>query len=147
MLLRGSDPGASISCYLVDRIEGHTNIEVLTRAQVSGVEAWCVNEIARAALGGDRAGDNGLSISRDFDVLRAHHIQRSIEHVDSGMIIVSPTIGNVVGHIGIVGKPLADELSNFIIYSNSSATATFQQNFTLKSWKYKEEGWQLTFLR
>ena len=38
MLLRGSDPGASISRYLVDRIEGHTNIEVLTRAQVSGLE-------------------------------------------------------------------------------------------------------------
>ena len=82
-----------------------------------------------------RAGDNGLSISEVFDVLRSHHIQRSIERVDSGMIIVSPTIGNVVGHIGIVGKRLADEPSNFIIYSNSSSTATFQQNFTLKSWK------------
>jgi thioredoxin reductase (NADPH) len=38
MLLRGSDLGASMSRYLVDRIEGHTNIEVLTRAQVSGHE-------------------------------------------------------------------------------------------------------------
>jgi len=38
MLLRGSDLGASMSHYLVDRIEGHTNIEVLTRAQVSGLE-------------------------------------------------------------------------------------------------------------
>jgi thioredoxin reductase (NADPH) len=38
MLLRGSDPGASMSRYLVDRIEGHTNIEVLRRAQVSGLE-------------------------------------------------------------------------------------------------------------
>jgi thioredoxin reductase (NADPH) len=36
MLLRGSDLGASMSRYLVDRIEGHTNIEVLRRAQVSG---------------------------------------------------------------------------------------------------------------
>src|SRR5271169_5389859 len=38
MLLRGSDLGASMSRYLVDRIEGHTNIEVLRRAQVSGLE-------------------------------------------------------------------------------------------------------------
>jgi thioredoxin reductase (NADPH) len=38
MLLRGSDLGASMSRYLVDRIGGHTNIEVLTRAQVSGLE-------------------------------------------------------------------------------------------------------------
>jgi thioredoxin reductase (NADPH) len=38
MLLRGSDLSASMSRYLVDRIEGHTNIEVLRRAQVSGLE-------------------------------------------------------------------------------------------------------------
>jgi thioredoxin reductase (NADPH) len=38
MLVRGADVGASMSRYLVDRIEGHANIEVLTRAQVSGLE-------------------------------------------------------------------------------------------------------------
>jgi thioredoxin reductase (NADPH) len=38
MLLRGADIGASMSRYLVDRIEGHANIEVLTRTQVSGLE-------------------------------------------------------------------------------------------------------------
>ena len=38
MLVRGSDLSASMSRYLVDRIEGLTNIEVLRRAQVSGLE-------------------------------------------------------------------------------------------------------------
>jgi thioredoxin reductase (NADPH) len=38
MLVRGADVGASMSRYLVDRIEGHANIEVLTHAQVSGLE-------------------------------------------------------------------------------------------------------------
>jgi thioredoxin reductase (NADPH) len=38
MLVRGADIGASMSRYLVDRIEGQANIEVLTRAQVSGLE-------------------------------------------------------------------------------------------------------------
>jgi thioredoxin reductase (NADPH) len=38
MLVRGADLGASMSRYLVDRIEGHANIEVVTRAQVSGLE-------------------------------------------------------------------------------------------------------------
>jgi thioredoxin reductase (NADPH) len=38
MLLRGDDIGASMSRYLIDRIEGHANIEVLTRAQVCGLE-------------------------------------------------------------------------------------------------------------
>jgi hypothetical protein len=105
--------------------------------------AWCVNEIARIALGkpisGDGTGDNGLSVIGVFDVLRSRHIQRSIDHVDSGMVIVSPTIGNVPGHIGVVGKRLADEPGNFIIYSLSSARASFQQNFTLKSWQSAHE--------
>jgi len=38
MLLRGDDIGASMSRYLIDRIKGHANIEVMTRAQVSGLE-------------------------------------------------------------------------------------------------------------
>ncbi len=102
-------------------------------------EAWSVNEIARVALGraisGDGADDNGLSIGQLFEVLKSRHIQRPIEHVDPGMIIVSPTAGDVVGHIGIIGKSLADDPGNFVIYSNSSSRAAFQQNYTLKSWK------------
>jgi thioredoxin reductase (NADPH) len=38
MLIRGDDIGASMSRYLIDRIEGNANIEVLTRAQVTGLE-------------------------------------------------------------------------------------------------------------
>jgi thioredoxin reductase (NADPH) len=56
MLLRGSDLGASMSRYLVDRIEGHTNIEVLTRAQVSGLEG---REAVRWRLG-----TNGQEVRR-----------------------------------------------------------------------------------
>src|SRR5215469_1336700 len=38
MLIRGADLGASMSRYLVNRIEGLSNIEVVTRAEVSGLE-------------------------------------------------------------------------------------------------------------
>ena len=38
LLLRGTDLGASMSRYLVDRIAGLPNVEVVTRSQVSGVE-------------------------------------------------------------------------------------------------------------
>ena len=38
MLIRGADLGASMSRYLVNRIEGLPNIEVVTRAEVSGLE-------------------------------------------------------------------------------------------------------------
>jgi thioredoxin reductase (NADPH) len=38
LLLRGIDLGASMSRYLVDRIAGLPNVEVVTRSQVSGLE-------------------------------------------------------------------------------------------------------------
>jgi len=117
------------------------NVPGTDRGNLAG--AWSVNEIARVALGktiSGANGDNGLSIIGIFNVLGSRHIQRSIENVDSGMIIVSPTSGNVNGHIGIVGTRLADEPDNFIIYSNSSARAAFQQNYTLKLWRSHFEG-------
>src|SRR5580700_5501582 len=38
LLVRGSDLRSSMSSYLVDRIAGLANVEVVTRAQVSGLE-------------------------------------------------------------------------------------------------------------
>ena len=38
LIVRGSDLGASMSRYLVDRIEGLPNVEVVTRAQVTALE-------------------------------------------------------------------------------------------------------------
>ena len=38
LLLRGTDLGATMSRYLVDRIAGLPNVEVVTRSQVSGLE-------------------------------------------------------------------------------------------------------------
>jgi thioredoxin reductase (NADPH) len=60
MLLRGADIGASMSRYLVDRIEGHANIEVLTRAQVSGLEGR--DGILEAVRW--RLGSNGQEVRR-----------------------------------------------------------------------------------
>jgi hypothetical protein len=106
-------------------------------------EAWCINEIARVALGkpisSNRIGDVGLSTTEIFDVLKLHHIQRSIEQLKPGMIIVSPTSGSIAGRIGVVGERLAGEPIDFIIYSNSSARAVFQQVYTLKSWQSRFE--------
>jgi thioredoxin reductase (NADPH) len=38
MIVRGAGLGATMSRYLVDRIEGNANIEVVTRASISGLE-------------------------------------------------------------------------------------------------------------
>ena len=60
MLIRGDDIGASMSRYLIDRIEGHANIEVLMRAQVSGLEGRDgVLEAVRWRLG-----SNGQEVRR-----------------------------------------------------------------------------------
>jgi thioredoxin reductase (NADPH) len=38
MIVRGPDLGATMSRYLVDRIEGHANIDVVTHAEIIGLE-------------------------------------------------------------------------------------------------------------
>jgi thioredoxin reductase (NADPH) len=60
MLIRGDDIGASMSRYLIDRIEGHANIEVLTRAQVTGLEGH--DGILEAVRW--RVGPNGQEVRR-----------------------------------------------------------------------------------
>jgi thioredoxin reductase (NADPH) len=60
MLIRGADLGASMSRYLVDRIEGLSNIEVVTRAEVSGLEGH--NGILAAVHW--RVGTNGQEVRR-----------------------------------------------------------------------------------
>jgi hypothetical protein len=44
----------------------------------------------------------------------------------NGSIIISPTSGSSTGHVGII--------TNGVIYSNSSSTGTFRQNFSINSW-------------
>jgi thioredoxin reductase (NADPH) len=62
MLIRGDDIGASMSRYLIDRIEGHANIEVLTRARVTGLEGR--DGILEAARW--RVGPNGQEVRRSI---------------------------------------------------------------------------------
>jgi thioredoxin reductase (NADPH) len=62
MLIRGDDIGASMSRYLIDRIEGHANIEVLTRAHVTGLEGR--DGILEAVRW--RVGPNGQEVRRSI---------------------------------------------------------------------------------
>jgi len=65
MLIRGDDIGASMSRYLIDRIEGNANIEVLTRAQVTGLEGR--DGILEAVRW--RVGSNGQEMRRPIQHL------------------------------------------------------------------------------
>jgi TIR domain-containing protein len=102
--------------------------------------AWSVNEIARRALGkpisSAESGRNGLSINELFSALKSRHIQRTTEQARPGMIVVTPSNGNVVGNVGIVGELSRNGLDvSITIYSNNSSRAMFSDNFVGKSWQ------------
>jgi len=54
--------------------------------------------------------------------------------IGPGMIIISPTHGGNVGHVGIVGE-IKNPTNATVIYSNSSRLGVFSDTFTLGSWK------------
>src|SRR5262249_43584247 len=96
--------------------------------------AWSVNEVTRRALGKpistDGEGGNGLGTVGIFEVLQAHHIRLgSAADARPGSIIIAPTQGTNHGHVGIVGAT-AGGVSDTAVFSNSSADAQFEQNYT-----------------
>ena len=79
--------------------------------------AFAVNEVVQQALGKPIGG--GLSTSELAKVLRANHTAVGEGTAAAGMVIISPTQGSNVGHVGIVGK-IGTPVSGTAIYSNSS---------------------------
>jgi hypothetical protein len=54
----------------------------------------------------------------------------------AGDIIISPTTGDVTGHVGIIGGSLSAAVTGSDrIYSNSTALRRFSHKFTLDSWR------------
>ena len=80
-----------------------------------------------------------ISTAELFNILNNSSHFKRVKDFKCGDVILSPTgkgngkLSN--GHVGIVGE---DEE----ILSNSSATGTFEQNFTITSWvkRYREKG-------
>jgi hypothetical protein len=94
--------------------------------------AWAVNEVVRRALGKPIGG--GLSTTNMGEVLRSKHTLVPEKDVSAGMIVISPTKGANVGHVGIVGA-IKSPISATTIYSNSSNRGVFSDLFTLSKWK------------
>ena len=108
--------------------------------------AWAVNEIVKRATGRPIGG--GLSTIKMAKVLRASATQVRQEEAEPGTVIISPTTGGVVGHVGIVGDSAED--GDKLVYSNSSSRALFVQNFTIQRWRARYErslGLQVLFYR
>lgn len=93
--------------------------------------AWAVNQVVTRALGKPVGG--ALSTASMFAVLKSRDIAVDKSNLEGGEIVISPTTGNRVGHVGIVG-PLAANVDATKIYSNSSSIGSFQANYTIASW-------------
>jgi hypothetical protein len=97
--------------------------------------AWAVNTIVRMALG--RPIVDSLSTTVTGQTLKAQDRQIAESSIGPGMIIISPTDGAKVGHVGIIGPlpPASADPGERLIYSNSSSRGVFAQNYTLSVWK------------
>lgn len=87
--------------------------------------AWAVNRIARFALGKPVGG--GLATAEMVKVLRVNDLRVSRDDAQPGAIIISPTQGGSVGHVGIMGE-------GDVIYSNSSNMGNWHQGPNFQRW-------------
>jgi Phage tail lysozyme len=94
--------------------------------------AFAVNEVVRRAIG--RAVGGGTSTANMGEILAETQRQVPEQEIAPGMIIISPTHGSNVGHVGIVGE-IKSPITATLIYSNSSARGVFSHLFTLGKWK------------
>lgn len=99
--------------------------------------AETVNAIFKATFGKEVGG--GLSTGLMYKALKDDKRFIKVDQALPGDIIISPTGygtgGLSNGHVGIVGE-------NESIMSSSSATGTFESNYTLKKWvaRYRDKG-------
>jgi len=94
--------------------------------------AFAVNKVVTLATGKPVGG--GLSTAAMGEGLAKTQTQVPEAEIGPGMIIISPTHGGNVGHVGIVGE-IKNPTNATVIYSNSSRLGVFSDTFTLGSWK------------
>lgn len=87
--------------------------------------AWAVNRLVTFALG--RPVGGGLATAEMVKVLRTRDFPVSRTAAQPGAIIISPTTGTRIGHVGIFGE-------GNLIYSNSSDLGNWSQSHTIAKW-------------
>jgi len=103
--------------------------------------AWAVNEVVKQALGHPVGG--GKSTYNMYRALKdGAGTLVGPEKISHGMVIISPTIGQNHGHVGLLGD-------NQLVYSNSSKTGFFTQNYTVEKWRdhYVKKGLKVFFFK
>ncbi|MDO9416323.1 hypothetical protein [Pararhizobium sp.] len=131
-----SDPGDITSVY-EKVVEAENNFSSASGPDGGNLACvWAVRHIARKALGRWITRTDGTAVF-DPELRRCFSSTLTEADVGKGCIIISPTEGSNIGHVGILGPRTGD--TNRLIYSNSSSAALWKQNFTVKSWvqRYK----------
>ena len=92
---------------------------------------WAVRHIVRDVLGFWITQSDGTA---DFypQLVRCFTNDRDESTIPAGGIVISPTSGSNVGHIGLLGTGHGDAR---LIYSNSSSAALWKQNYTIGTWR------------
>lgn len=92
---------------------------------------WAVRHIVHDALGFWITRSDGTA---DFcpQLVNCFGNDRDEAIVPAGSIVISPTSGSNVGHIGLLGTGQGDAR---LIYSNSSSAALWKQNYTIETWR------------
>lgn len=99
--------------------------------------AWAVRQIVHGALGRwigheDGTAEMGAQLARCFPAVADPDL------LPAGAIVISPTrqiAGSArrnIGHVGLLGSGQGDQR---LIYSNSSASAQWAQNYTVGRWR------------
>lgn len=90
--------------------------------------AWAVNKVVELALGHPIGGT--VSTAEMYKALKEKGRGKEVQEGQAtpGSIIISPTVGKNVGHVGILGE-------RGTIYSNSSRDKEFEDKFNVTSWK------------
>jgi hypothetical protein len=95
---------------------------------------WAVRHIVQKALNRMITNTDGTSVfASELNACFGHSSDESV--VPDGSIIISPTqtaVKGKHGHVGLLGARQPD--GDRLIFSNSSADAVWEQNFTLNRW-------------
>jgi hypothetical protein len=97
---------------------------------------WTVRHIAKTALHRTITSTDATAVFGK-ELKQCYATPFAQGDVPGGGLVISPTKGSNIGHVGFVGVPAPD--GRRLIYSNSSARARLEQNFTIDSWieRYK----------
>jgi hypothetical protein len=94
--------------------------------------AWAINRVLLKT--GKKIGSGNINSTTEMQQELENMVKNNqgvvrvaVENAPPGAIIISPTVGSNVGHVGIVGE-------NGTVYSNSSSSKRFAQNYTVNSW-------------